>query len=228
MAETAVVDRYRVTTVALNVRAAPTTAAKILGHVIKDQVIDKIAETPDGMWIRHKENLVDGWSSKKFLTKIVVDAPTPSGEFPWMAIADKEYGVIEIPGAGNNPRILEYLATVTNIGPTWRSRDETAWCSAFVNWCVEKAGYVGTKSALSTSWLKWGRATDKPVKGCLAVFSRPGGGGHVGFYFDETVTLSETYIRILGGNQEHMETDIGAVNLKHYVKSRLLGYRIPL
>jgi len=24
-----------------------------------------------------------------------------------------------------------------------------------------------------------------------------------------------------------METEIGAVNLKHYVKSRLLGYRVP-
>jgi uncharacterized protein (TIGR02594 family) len=222
------IERYRVTTVALNVRAAPSTTSKILGHVIKDQVIEKIAETPDAAWIRHKENNVDGWSSKKFLTKLPAsDVPVPSGEFPWMPIADKEYGVIEIPGTQHNPRILEYLSTVTNIGPTWRSKDETPWCSAFTNWCVEKAGYVGTKSALSTSWLSWGQKIDKPVKGCIAVFSRAGGGGHCGFYIDETPTLSETYIRILGGNQEHMETDIGAVNLKHYLKSRLLGYRIP-
>ena len=218
-------ERYRVTTVALNIRAAPSNTSKILGHVIKDQVIEKIAESPDGQWIRHKENNVEGWSSKKYLSKITYDVPV--GDFPWLPIADKEYGVIEIPGTANNPRVLEYLATVTNIGPTWRSRDETPWCSAFVNWCVEKAGYVGTKSALSTSWLSWGKKIDNPVKGCLAVFSRAGGGGHVGFYIDETPTLSETYIRILGGNQEHMETDIGAVNLKHYLKSRLLGYRIP-
>jgi len=92
---------------------------------------------------------------------------------------------------------------------------------------VEKAGYVGTKSALSTSWLKWGRKIDTPIKGCIAIFSRDGG-GHVGFYIDETPTLSENYIRILGGNQEHMETDIGAVNLKYYLKSKLLGYRVPL
>ncbi len=218
------IENYRVTTVALNVRAAPSTTSKILGHVIKDQVIVKIAETPDGIWIRHKENSLEGWSSKKFLLKITGDAPV--GDFPWLSIADKEYGVIEFPGKENNPRVLEYLATVTNIGPHWRSQDETAWCSAFVNWCVEKAGYVGTKSALSVSWLNWGKKIDKPVKGCIAVFSR-GGGGHCGFYIDEMLTLSETYIRILGGNQEHMETQIGAVNLRYYLKSRLLGYRVP-
>jgi uncharacterized protein (TIGR02594 family) len=218
------IEKYRVTTVALNIRAAPSNTSKILGHAIKDQVIEKIAESPDGLWIKHKENNVEGWSSKKYLSKITGDVPV--GEFPWMPIADKEYGVIEFPGKENNPRVLEYLSTVTNIGPRWRSQDETAWCSAFVNWCVEKAGYVGTKSALSTSWLNWGKKLDQPVKGCLAVFSRDGG-GHVGFYIDETPTLSETYIRILGGNQEHMETQIGAVNLRHYLKSRLLGYRIP-
>jgi uncharacterized protein (TIGR02594 family) len=223
---TETIEQYRVTTVALNVRAAPSNTSKILGHVIKDQVIVKIAITSDGSWIRHKENTVDGWSSTKFLVKLGADVPPPTGDFPWMSIADKEYGVIEFPGKPNNPRVLEYLATVTNIGPTWRSQDETAWCSAFVNWCVEKAGYVGTKSALSTSWLKWGQKIDKPVKGCIAVFSRDGG-GHCGFYIDETPTLSETYIRILGGNQDHMETGIGAVNLTYYLKSRLLGYRIP-
>jgi len=218
-------ERYRVTTVALNVRSEPSNTSKIVGHVIKDQVIDKIAETPDGGWIKHKENLIEGWSSKKYLLKIADNGS--NGDFPWLAIADKEYGVIEIPGKEHNPRVLEYLSTVTNIGPVWRSQDETPWCSAFVNWCVEKAGYVGTKSALSTSWLKWGRKIDTPIKGCIAIFSRDGG-GHVGFYIDETPTLSENYIRILGGNQEHMETDIGAVNLKYYLKSKLLGYRVPL
>jgi uncharacterized protein (TIGR02594 family) len=222
------IEKYRVTAVALNIRAAPTTAAKIIGYLQKNDVIEKLETSPDGNWIRHRTGNITGWSSKKYLVKITADdAPPVLGEFPWMPIADGEYGVVEIPGAVHNPRVLEYLSTVTNIGPTWRGQDETPWCSAFVNWCVEKAGYVGTKSALSTSWLKWGKKIDTPVKGCISVFSRPGGGGHVGFYFEETPTLSETYIRILGGNQEHMESDIGGVNLRHYVKSRLLGYRVP-
>ena len=219
------IEQYRVTAVVLNVRAAPSNTAKILGHVTRDQVIGKLSESADTLWIRHKENNLEGWSSKKFLSKIT-DVPPAPGDFPWLAIADKEYGVIEIPGTPNNPRVLAYLGTLTNISPTWRSSDETPWCSAFVNWCVEKAGHVGTKSALSTSWLGWGRKVDKPVKGCIAVFSRHGG-GHVGFYIDETPTLSETYIRILGGNQDHMETGIGAVNLTFYLKSKLLGYRVP-
>lgn len=220
-------EKYIVTAVALNIRVEPNTSAKIIGHVVKGDIIEKIAVSTDGFWIKHTTHGVTGWSSKSYLEKVNNTAPSPVGDFPWMPIADKEYGVVEIPGAQHNPRVVEYLQSVTNIGPTWRSMDETPWCSAFVNWCVEKAGYVGTKSALSTSWLKWGKKIDKPVKGCIAVFLREGGGGHVGFYWDETPTLSETYIRILGGNQEHMETEIGGVNLRHYKKSKLLGYRVP-
>lgn len=222
---TTVLESYRVTAALLNMRSGPTTTSKILGQIKKDQVVEKLAESSDSQWLQYRRNNLDVWSAKKFLEKIPEEDPTIV--YPWMAIADKEYGVVEIPGAKHNPRVLEYLSTVNNISTHWKSRDETAWCSAFVNWCVEKAGYVGTKSAVSTDWLAWGRKVYKPVKGCIAVFSREGGGGHVGFYFDETPALSETYIRVLGGNQEHMETEIGGVNLKHYKKSRLLGYRLP-
>ncbi len=218
------IERYRVNTVALNIRAEPSTTSEILGHAIKDQVIESLEETPDGEWIRHKENSLEGWSTKKYLSRVAGNAL--NGDFPWMAIADKEYGVIEFPGDEHNPRILEYFGTVKNIGSRWKVQDETPWCSAFVNWCVEEAGYVGTKSALSASWLSWGKEINNPVKGCIAVFSREGG-GHVGFYIDETVAGKETFIRILGGNQDHGETDIGAVNLKFYPKSKLLGYRVP-
>ena len=219
-------EKYRVTTVALNIREMPSNTAKIIGHLNKNQHIEKLDVSPDGNWIKHKSIEKQGWSSKKYLEKLIA-LPGPSENFPWMPIAEKEKGVIEIPGRENNLRVLEYLNSVTNIGPSWRSRDETSWCSAFTNWCMEKAGYIGTKSALSTSWLKWGQAISKPVKGCLAIFLREGGGGHVGFYIDETVTATVTYIKILGGNQEHPDTDIGKVNEKHYLKSKLLGYRLP-
>jgi uncharacterized protein (TIGR02594 family) len=225
-AMTDAIEKYRTTPIALNIREKPVNTAKILGHLTKGQVIDKLALSPDGFWVKHKTHGVEGWSSKNFLFKLV-DKPATPDNFPWLPIAEKEKGVIEIPGIQNAPRVVEYLKTVTNIGPTWTSKDETAWCSAFVNWCMEKAGFVGTKSALSTSWLKWGQAIDKPIKGCLAVFQREGGGGHVGFYLEEVNTNSEIYIKLLGGNQEHADTDIGEVNEKHYRKSKLLGYRIP-
>jgi uncharacterized protein (TIGR02594 family) len=219
-------EKYRVTTAALNVREMPSNTSKIVGCLTKNQRVEKLDISSDGNWIQHKTAGLQGWSSKKYLEKLV---PLPgSGEsFPWMPIAEAEKGVIEIPGSENNPRVLEYLNSVTNIGPTWRSRDETPWCSAFVNWCMEKAGYTGTKSALSTSWLRWGQSISKPVKGCLVIFLRENGGGHVGFYVDETVTSTATYIKVLSGNQEHADTDIGEVNEKHYLKSKLLGYRLP-
>ena len=220
-------EKYVVTAVALNFRAEPSNKSVILGHSTKGDVIEKIAESLDELWIKHKLNNVEGWSSKKYLSKVGTNVPPPMAEFAWMPIANNELGVIEIPGKEHNPRVVQYLQTVTNIGTMWKSTDETPWCSAFVNWCVEKAGYTGTKSALSTSWLKWGRKIDQPIKGCIAIFSREGGSGHVGFYVEETVTQSETYIKILGGNQEHPDTEIGEVNLKHYLKSKLLGYRIP-
>jgi uncharacterized protein (TIGR02594 family) len=219
------IESYVVTTVALNIREKPSNTSKVIGYLSKGRHVEKLDLSPDGNWIKLKSAEKQGWSSKKYLQKLL-NLPAAGESFPWMPIAEKEKGVIEIPGMDNNPRVLEYLNSVTNIGPSWRSRDETAWCSAFVNWCMEKAGYAGTKSALSTSWLKWGQAIYKPVKGCLAIFMRDGG-GHVGFYIDETVTASETYIKILGGNQEHADTDIGEVNEKHYLKSKLLGYRLP-
>jgi hypothetical protein len=120
------IEKYRVTAVALNIRAAPTTAAKIIGYLQKKDVIEKLEVSPDGNWIKHKTGSITGWSSKKYLVKIVAgDAPPVFGEFPWMPIADREFGVVEIPGAAHNPRVLEYLSTVTNIGPTWRGQDET-------------------------------------------------------------------------------------------------------
>ena len=69
--------------------------------------------------------------------------------------AEGELGQKERKGKEHNPRILEYLATTT-LGDSARSRDETPWCSAFVNWCVVRAGLEGTSSALARSWLGWG------------------------------------------------------------------------
>jgi uncharacterized protein (TIGR02594 family) len=56
----------------------------------------------------------------------------------------------------------------------------------------------------------------KPRRGCIAVFSR-NGGGHVAFYISKT----STRIKVLGGNQSD------AVNISSYAASSLIGYRIP-
>jgi uncharacterized protein (TIGR02594 family) len=165
---------------------------------------------------------LQGWCSHKFLVKTENDPETQPGDFPWLTIALQEVGMKEFVDPAENPRILDYLRS-TSLGSPYTSSDETDWCSAFVNWCVEKAGYEGTDSARARSWLNWGKPIEAPVRGCIVVFKRvcPNGNpnvcGHVGFYVDETPTR----ITLLGGNQDD------AVNIKNYSKSNLLGYRLP-
>lgn len=214
-------EKYR-STANLNVREGPAITFKILGKLTVDDVIEKLGESTDGNWVKFLFNGTEVWSSKRYLVKVPYIPPVGE-DFPWMAIAEQEKGVSEIPGAGNNPRVLEYLRSTTNLTKTAVSKDETPWCSAFVNWCLQQAGYDRTKNALARSWLAWGRAIATPRRGCIVVFQREKKFGHVGFYLEET----ETEIKVLGGNQQNAETKIFEVSEKYYPKSELLGYRIP-
>lgn len=143
---------------------------------------------------------------------------------PWYLLARKELGVKEVAGAAAHPRVLEYLAT-TSLPATLRASDETAWCSAFVNWCVTKAGIKGTGLANARSWLGFGEQLMQPRVGCIAVFSRDSAGaasGHVAFYVGESIDLhGHHFVHVLGGNQSN------SVCEALYPKSRLLGYRWP-
>lgn len=112
---------------------------------------------------------------------------------PWLEVALGELGVCEYPGDAHNYRILEYHATTT-LGDWGRSRDETPWCSSYVNWCVSQY-CEGTDNALARSWLRWGVACE-PELGCVCVIKRrrkgsdrrtgSRGGYHVGFFLDRS------------------------------------------
>lgn len=139
-------------------------------------------------------------------------------------IALKEYGQKEIVGRIDNPRILEYFDESGFDGS--RLKDETAWCSAFVNWCCKKAGKPYTRKLNATSWLNVGRTVDAPELGDVVVFWRgkykgdtiSGTNlmkGHVAFFVRET----NNYIYVLGGNQGNQ------VKISAYHKSRLLDYK---
>jgi uncharacterized protein (TIGR02594 family) len=135
---------------------------------------------------------------------------------PWIDVAIQEIGVREIAGPRTNPRISEYLKTVGLF-----TGDETPWCSAFVNWTMQQAGYHGTSKANARSWLNWGIALDAPKFGAVVVFWRgdpKGGLGHVAFY----VADRGDNVLVLGGNQSDM------VQASLYPKSRILGYRWPV
>lgn len=132
---------------------------------------------------------------------------------PWMDIANKEIGIQEIEGHKHNHRIIEYHS-VTTLKAT---EDEVPWCASFVSWCLEKANIISTKDAWARSYLNWGVKIDKPIYGCICVFSRGSTSGHVAFYISE----NENQITVLGGNQSDK------VCISSYPKERLLSYRMP-
>lgn len=197
----------------LNLREEPSLTARIVKTLDRNEVVEFLEASPDNYWFKvRRESGTEGWASHKFLS--AATPPSPA-EIPWLGIAQGELGVHEVPGFQNNARIIQYLKSTT-LGDPYCSCDETPWCSAFVNWCVEKAGYEGTDSAAARSWLEWGKNVSKPCPGCIAVFTREGG-GHVGFYIGETADT----VKVLGGNQGDQ------VCVREYSKSRLLGYRMP-
>jgi len=209
-------ETYLVTASSLNLRSAPKLADNIVGSLKRGSSVELLSTSSDGLWRSVRRGTKAGWAFAKYLAKEDESSPVVElEEFPWMPIATSEKGQKEVPGAGNNPRIVEYLKS-TDLDSVSASKDSTFWCSAFVNWCVEKAGFAGSNSAWARSWLNWGRSVSRPRRGCIAVFSR-GTGGHVAFYVD---AQGPDY-RVLGGNQSD------AVCIASYPKARLLGFRVP-
>lgn len=133
----------------------------------------------------------------------------------FLEIAKAEIGIKEIHGDNNDKRILEYASTTT----LHADCDETAWCSAFVNWCVIRAGINGTNSAAARSWLNWGRAVANPIPGCIVVYKRGTSqhSGHVNF-FDH---YKNGFIYGCGGNQDD------SVCIKAYKPQDVLDFRVP-
>lgn len=130
-------------------------------------------------------------------------------------IALSLYGEKEIKGNKHNPVIVNWFK---ELGHGWVNDDETAYCAAFMGYCLEKAGIESTKKLNARSYLEWGTPTKTPSIGDVVVFwrgNKDGWQGHVGFF----VRATGDDIYVLGGNQSDM------VNIQAYPKSRLLGYR---
>lgn len=127
----------------------------------------------------------------------------------------QEYGIKAIVGAIHNPDVLKYFS---DIGAAWVRDDETAWCAAFVNWCLMKAKLKYSGQLNARSFLTYGTATETPKLGDIVVLwriSRDGPYGHVGFFVKQT----HDQVFILAGNQSN------AVNITAFDKNFLLGYR---
>ncbi len=127
---------------------------------------------------------------------------------PWMQWAQHELqlGVSE-QQSGDNPRIVTYLRSVGING-----HDETAWCAAFVNWCLLSAGVRGAGTGLASGWVNFGRAVG-PTYGAITVLkpTEPGNSGHVGFLHAQDANN----VWLISGNSSNR------IRLSAYPKSRL-------
>ena len=209
---------HRVATYVLGMREKPGTDERILGTLQFNQVVmvDLISE--DKLWKHCTDSLGQtGWCAVQFLASLGdFSRELPGEEFPWLPVAFGQLGIREIPGNKSNPQILEYLAS-TNLFKFPYLPDETNWCAAFVNWCLERAGAESANSALVFPWTRWGRALDKPRRGCLAAFQWEDGGQHLSLYLGEL----SNYVIALGGNQSD------AVWINVYHKRHVISYRVP-
>lgn len=134
---------------------------------------------------------------------------------PWLNEAVKHIGLNEIKGAKHSPVILSWL---DHLGAWWAD-DETAWCGTFVAHCLRVAELKYPKHWYrALAYQDYGLPLPEPVVGCIAVFERQGGGGHVGFVVGEN---DKGDLLILGGNQNN------AVNISTFDKTKVVAYVFP-
>lgn len=125
------------------------------------------------------------------------------------------YGLEEVPGEENNPMILRMFE---DIGHGWNQADETAWCSAFINWLAWSLRLEYTGKLTARSWLEIGESVQEPQRGHVVIYWRDdpqSWKGHVGLF----VRKQGSTIWTLGGNQDNK------VCVKGYSDNRLLAYR---
>lgn len=141
---------------------------------------------------------------------------SPEVKPAWIVTAEKEIGVKEVPGPGDNPRILEYHKA-TNLKAT---DDAVPWCSAFVNWVLLHCGYERSHQAAARSFLGVGVILKGYKKYSIVILRRGNSTwqGHVGFAIDET----KSHVLVLGGNQGDR------VSKAWFRKENVIGYRWPM
>jgi len=130
----------------------------------------------------------------------------------WMKIGLNELGVKEIHGNKHNPRVVFYHSFTGKY-----STDEIPWCGSFIAMCMRISGIEPPKLAeRALNWLSFGKSSDGPQIGAVAVKGRRGG-GHVGI----VISIDGDYLYLLGGNQGD------EVNIRKYRTDAFIDFRIP-
>lgn len=185
---------------------------KITGTMPQGTIVTRLGALDDGSWIY----CTSGHYGAGWVSAAHVEAVPLHVDPLWLELAKGEEGVAELPGRGNNERIV-YYHSFTSLKAT---QDRVPWCASFACWCLEQARVPSPRSAAARDFLKWGRPIEKPEIGCIVVLKRGAPpAGHVGFYLGES-PLGHG-VELLGGNQGD------AVTRRWYPKADVLGYRMP-
>lgn len=144
------------------------------------------------------------------------------GQLPRTIIeAMRLHGVAEVVGRGSNRTIIGWRDELNAAGVliTGFSDDDVPWCGLFAAIVAHRAGKAVPQSPLwARNWVNFGTAASKLAGlGDALVFSRPGGGGHVGFYVGE----DRTAFHVIGGNQKNR------VSITRIAKARCIAVRRP-
>lgn len=134
-----------------------------------------------------------------------------------MLAALAELGTVEVPGAGNNPKILAWAKEVgSKVGIDY-SADSIPWCGLFVGVCAHRAGYTPPAICVrAKEWANFGTPAERAMLGDIVVLDRKGG-GHVAIYVGESA--DGKYLHLLGGNQGD------AVNIRQFPRYRVTAVR---
>ena len=127
---------------------------------------------------------------------------TGGGPAPWLDVASKYLNKKE----GVDNAVLDPMLASVGVNGSVSS---TAWCGAFVSFCIKQA-FPAFKGSISSQYptTKEGQTEytklDQPIRGAIIVWSRGGGHGHTAFYLGEA---EGGRIETIGGNQTVKGTD---------------------
>ena len=209
---------HRALSNSISMRAGPGENHPVIVELKFNRVVNVDEISADGHW-KHCTNAwgESGWYPVERLGKLgTVAIQQNNEEFPYLPVAFAEFGIREVPGNQHNPRILEYIRS-TDLAKYPSLPDETDWCAAFVNWCIEKVGLPSTNSAVVSPWRNWGVKPPSIRRGCVITFRWDDGWDHISFYLGEI----GNYVVCLGGNQSD------AVWISVYHKKYVTSFRVP-
>jgi len=141
--------------------------------------------------------------------------PPDDAAAPWMPVARGELGTPELIAGALNPRVREYFRATRY--PANAITKRTAWCAAFVSWCLVRAGVKSPRTAGAAVIMQRCYRLERFRYGCLVVLPRAGEKHHACFGID----VQGDRLLTIDGNSNNR------VRYAEHGVSAVLGYYWP-